>query len=213
MYIAQRRQHTMGQFFFFFFFFVCFVEGENTQKKLLWSIFKVPFLVQQLSLSLSLSRIISFLSSSFFLSVFSSRPVEFFPLGGGGVGNDDEKGPPEVCVLCVVSRRRRRRASTTTRAVETKKLDTTLFSVWSLSRKERDRRTLIPPQGTTTDQNHHHHHQKKKRTTTTKNEIYPKPREREHSRYFLFRFLSRARGGDDRNDRGFDGKHYLVGWF
>ena len=56
--------------------------------------------------------------------------------------------------------------------------------------------------------------EKKRTTTGLKNEIYPKPREREHSRYFLFRFLSRARGGDDRNDRGFDGKHYLlVGWF
>jgi len=64
-----------------------------------------------------------------------------------------------------------------------------------------------------TDQNHHHR-EKKRTTTGLKNEIYPKPREREHSRYFLFRFLSRARGGDDRNDRGFDGKHYLlVGWF
>ena len=109
----------MGQFFLFFFFFVCFVEGEKHKKALFGAslFWVVP----------PLSRIISFLS--FFLKS-SFQVVEFFPLGGVG---KTKKGPPGS--FCF---EKGGDDVNDDDGLKRKKLDTTLFSVWSSSRKERD---------------------------------------------------------------------------
>ena len=98
---------------------MCFVEGEkHTQKSSFWS---VPFLGGPSPLPYHIF--------SLFLKSSSFQVVEFFPLGGVG---KTKKGPPGS--FCF----EKGGDDVNDDGLKRKKLDTTLFSVWSSSRKERD---------------------------------------------------------------------------
>ena len=234
---------TMVSFFFFFFFFFLKKRAalflcSRFQSRVYFLVQQLP-----LSLSLSLSPV-SYLFSSLFFFLECFLVPFFYASSSFGLSSssfllwdDDDfekRTKREVRVLCVVVSRREEttrvnddfflRARVLRRLdVRSRSLSVCFVSFVSLSRRDDACfcATFVLPPPSLEGPPHTTHikiiiigKKKGRRRRRLKNEIYPKPREREHSRYFLFRFLSRARGGDDRNDRGFDGKHYLlVGWF
>ena len=111
------RMQRHGSVFSFFLLFRVFCRGRKTQKSSFWS---VPFLGGPSPLPYHIFSL--FLKSSF-------QVVEFFPLGGVG---KTKKGPPGS--FCF----EKGGDDVNDDGLKRKKLDTTLFSVWSSSRKERD---------------------------------------------------------------------------